>query len=147
MRTEKCQVSVAEALSAIAGLSRADLIAHWEAVYGRPPPKGISRRLLEYSAAYALQVKAHGGLKPARRRELTRPVGPDVTESVSRTPPAAKQTLSQGARLVREWHGRTHTVDVADDGFLYDGRCFGSLSEIARAITGARWSGPRFFGL
>lgn len=147
MRTDKCQVSVAEALSAIAGLSRADLIAYWEAVYRRPPPKGISRRLLEYSAAYALQVKAHGGHKPARRRELMRPVNIDVSKSTTRASSPAKQTLSQGARLVREWHGRTYTVDVADDGFHYDGQCFGSLSEIARAITGARWSGPRFFGL
>ena len=51
-----------------------------------------------------------------------------------------------GSRLIREWRGRTHTVDVLDSGFRCDGKQYRSLSEIARAITGARWSGPRFFG-
>jgi hypothetical protein len=55
--------------------------------------------------------------------------------------------LTPGSRLVREWHGRSHTVEVGDNGFLYAGRRYRSLSEVARAITGARWSGPRFFGL
>lgn len=146
-RSLEKQQAITRDVSAIAELSRADLVARWEATHGRSPPKGISRRLLEYSSSYAVQVKAYGGLKPARRRELVRPVGPDRTKSDKRASSAAKQTLSQGARLVREWHGRTHTVDVINDGFLYNGRCFGSLSEIARAITGARWSGPRFFGL
>ena len=55
--------------------------------------------------------------------------------------------LPPGSRLVREWHGRSHTVEVLDAGFLCDGRHYGSLSEVARTITGARWSGPRFFGI
>ncbi len=55
--------------------------------------------------------------------------------------------LTLGTRLVREWHGRSHVVDVVEQGFVYDGKTFKSLSAIARAITGARWSGPRFFGL
>lgn len=55
--------------------------------------------------------------------------------------------LPVGSRLVREWNGRVHTVDVVDSQFLYNGRSYRSLSEIARVITGTRWSGPRFFGL
>jgi hypothetical protein len=56
-------------------------------------------------------------------------------------------TLRPGARLVREWRGRTHTVIVTEDGFEYAGKSFLSLSKIAHVITGAHWSGPRFFGL
>ena len=63
-------------------------------------------------------------------------------ESAPRAP-----SLEPGARLVREWNGVTHTVDVIDDGFEWQDQRYGSLSEIARLITGARWSGPRFFGL
>lgn len=51
-------------------------------------------------------------------------------------------------RLVREWQGRVHVVEVGDDEVIrWDGREWRSLSEVARAITGTRWSGPAFFGL
>jgi hypothetical protein len=60
---------------------------------------------------------------------------------------AAQPRLKPGARLVREWHGRTHTVVVVEDGFEFEGRLYRSLTSIAREITGAHWSGPRFFGL
>lgn len=52
-----------------------------------------------------------------------------------------------GARLIRDWNGTTHVVDVTETGYLYGGVTYRSLSVIARTITGARWSGPRFFGL
>lgn len=137
--------ATAEELSVVVNLSRADLIARWEATHKKRPPKGISRRLLEYSTAYALQEKALGGLKASMRRQLDRG---DTNDSVPRRNSAAsKKKLSVGARLVRDWHGRTHTVDVVEGGFRYDGHDFKSLSQIAREITGARWSGPRFFGL
>jgi len=106
----------------------------------------MSRRLLELAAAYDAQAKVYGGLKPAVRRKLlhfaTRPALP--AEAPRRKP---QNPLAPGSRLVREWHGRSHTVEVLEQGFLYAGRRYRSLSEIARAITGARWSGPRFFGL
>jgi len=118
----------------------------WADIYGRPPPKFMSRRLLELAAAYDAQAKVYGGLKPAVRRKLlqaaARPASP--TEVPRRKP---RNALTPGSRLVREWHGRSHTVEVMERGFLYAGRRYRSLSEIARAITGARWSGPRFFGL
>lgn len=60
---------------------------------------------------------------------------------------APKPSIAAGSRLAREWNGKTHVVDVTDDGFFYAGKTYRSLSAIARAITGARWSGPRFFGL
>ena len=61
--------------------------------------------------------------------------------------PEARQTVRPGARLVREWNGRTYTVSVTEDGFDYAGTIYSSLTKVARIITGAHWSGPRFFGL
>lgn len=138
--------SVESQLALIGTLSRATLVERWTAAYGRPPPKGISRRLLEYAAAYHLQVRAYGGLKPAIKRELQR-LGNLLKGPARPKPPPNGKTLDAGSRLLREWHGRTYTVDVLDSGFMWDGRRYGSLSEIARSITGARWSGPKFFGL
>jgi len=135
-----------EALEAIPNLPRALLVERWTEIYRNPPPKGISRRLLEYAYAYLLQVQAYGGLKPAARRKLQQL----AQLSDSDIPPATaakSRALSPGSRLVREWHGQTHIVDVLESGFQCGDRHYRSLSEVARTITGARWSGPRFFGL
>jgi len=134
-----------DALATIGRLSRDDLVRHWSSAHGRPPPKGISRRLLEFAAAYHLQSKAMGGLKPGTRRTLLR-VAAARKEIEAPASPARGRHLAPGARLLREWHGRTYRVDVLDGGFEHEGRHYRSLSEVARAITGARWSGPRFFG-
>ena len=141
------QDRIAEELSAIPGHSRGELVARWENAHGGSPPKGISRRLLEYSAAYQVQVKAFGGLKPTIRRRLRVQAASKETSAKSVAASRRSNALSSGTRLVREWHGRTHTVAVVEGGFIYDGETFNSLSKIAHAITGARWSGPRFFGL
>ena len=141
------QKQIAAELAAISDRSREALIKDWRLAHKQSPPKGISRRLLEYSAAYQLQVKAFGGLKPTVRRKLRQGMGQtnrsDQANNTSKNP----HGLTSGTRLLREWHGRTYTVEVVDSGFLYDGRIHKSLSEIAQAITGTRWSGPRFFGL
>ncbi len=138
---------VANELAAIPDLSRTVLVERWTAASGRPPPKGLSRRLLEYAAAWHLQSQVFGGLTPAVQRRLHRSVNPGE-DGTSRVPRAiGSKGPPPGSRLVREWHGRTFTVDVLETGFLCDGQHYGSLSEVARAITGARWSGPRFFGL
>jgi hypothetical protein len=134
-------------LAEIARLDEPALRLAWESMFGRPPPRGLSRRLLEHAAAYNAQARIHGGLKPSARRQLLRaartqpgkPDGPPRQTRRSAPPP--------GSRLIREWQGRPHTVEVTEHGFLYAGRRYRSLSEIARTITGARWSGPRFFGL
>jgi hypothetical protein len=120
------------------------LEAHWTQAYNLSPPKGISRRLLEHAAAYHAQVAVGGHLSPATKRLLRKTEGLAATTKKEDARPTARR-LSVGTRLVREWHGRFHTVDVTEDGFLYEGRLYGSLSEIARTITGARWSGRRFF--
>ncbi|MEK9724018.1 MAG: DUF2924 domain-containing protein [Rhodospirillaceae bacterium] len=134
-------------LVAIRNMSRAQLIERWVTQYRRPPPKGISRRLLEYSAAYQAQVKAYGGLSAAVKRKLARDRPEKQSNRSSAKPGRRRDKPSPGTRLVREWHGVTHTVEVLKQGYAYDGELYGSLSEIARRITGARWSGPRFFGV
>ena len=126
---------------------RAGLVAAWTETHGGAPPKGISTRLLALAAEYNAQARQHGGLKASTCRALYS-LATDRDEPETRTrrpPPASKAT--PGARLVREWHGQAHVVDVLDNAVLYRGRSYRSLSEVARIITGARWSGPRFFGL
>ena len=94
--------------------------------------------------AYRLQESAHrGASKVTRRRLMT--LAAEFETGGTIAPPGPK--IKPGSRLVREWHGRTHTVCVTDDGFEFQGKSYRSLTKIARDITGAQWSGPRFFGL
>lgn len=123
--------------------TRSELIERWINTYCKHPPKGISRRLLEMSAAYELQAKVYGGLKPALRSALAEAL--DRSKSLSSKP--KPPSLKPGSQLLREWNGRTHHVEVVDQGYLWNGERYRSLSAIATRITGTRWSGPRFFGL
>ena len=136
-----------DAIETVANLSRDQLIDRWTKTYKRQPPKGISRTLLERSAAYQAQVKIYGGLNVTTRRALRAMLTVGKTCQPARPAGDAKPRLEPGIRLVREWNGRTFSVDVIEGGFVWDGRVHRSLSVIARMITGARWSGPRFFGL
>jgi len=133
-------------LRAVPKLPDCKLVEAWAALFGRPPPRGISQRLLELAAAYQAQGMLYGGLRQSTRRKLIdwarRRAA--ATEKPERKP---RVTLSPGTRLAREWHGRICTVEVTEQGFLYAGQRYGSLSAVARTITGARWSGRRFFGL
>ncbi len=138
--------SVEAQLDAIRDLDRDALVARWRSIYGQPPPKGISRRLLQRAAAYAVQARAYGGLKSKTRKILLRITDGDNGAAVTQQR-TGKPALNPGTRLLREWNGRTHQVDVTDEGFAWNGETYRSLSAVARAITGARWSGPRFFGL
>jgi hypothetical protein len=125
-------------------LTAQQLRDEWRRLYRGQPPR-LSRDLLIRTIAYRMQELAYGGLSKATQRklavlskELKLKGAVVVTPSLS---------LRPGARLVREWHGRTHTVIVTENGFEYAGEVFPSLTKIAHAITGAHWSGPRFFGL
>ncbi len=135
MRSAMNPEDLANELAAIPDLPRAALVERWTAAYGRPPPKGLSRRLLEYAAAWHLQAQAFGGLDPTVRRRLHRLARPvdDGTPRVCRD--VGSKSPPPGSRLVREWHGQTHTVDVLETGFLCDGQHYGSLSLVASAIT------------
>ena len=129
----------------IASMSRKDLVESWIEYYGHPPPAGISRRLLVHATVYAAQAATHGELGHDTRRKI-RLIAKRSANIRSAGSSAKKSRLPAGTRLVREWQGIVHAVDVLDTGFLYKDTIYGSLSEVARVITGARWSGPRFFG-
>jgi hypothetical protein len=157
-------------VAALGDLPRDELVALWEKTYGCRPPKGIKRGLLERFAAWHLQARRLGGHSRSVRkmlRQAARPAsggmnasdgdgaaGGGGTEPDGRTKASEldaahslKPALRPGMRLVREWNGRMHAVDVTEEGFLFDGRVYRSLSAIAKRITGAHWSGPRFFGV
>jgi hypothetical protein len=125
-------------------LTAQQLRDEWRRLYRGQPPR-LSRDLLIRTIAYRMQELTYGGLSKATQRTLdTLTKELKAKGSIAVTP---NLSLRPGTRLVREWRGRTHTVIVADDGFEYGGKAFPSLTKIAHAITGAHWSGPRFFGL
>jgi hypothetical protein len=135
---------LSQKLAALNDLTAPQLRAEWRRLYRGQPPR-LSRDLLVRSIAYRIQELAHGGLSKATRRKLLALT--KVLQSNGSIEPDDGPNLRPGARLVREWRGRTHTVQVTEDGFEYDGKPYSSLSKIAHVITGAHWSGPRFFGL
>lgn len=121
--------------------ARPATLEQWEAVFGSPPPAYLSVPFMQKAISYEQQCKTLGGLPAATRRALRQIAG---GEDVAVATPS---TLSAGAHLVREWNGRTYQVQVTHNGFEMDGKTWKSLSAIAKHITGATWSGPRFFGL
>jgi hypothetical protein len=139
-----CDMDLSRMLEALPALSPAALRSEWRRLYRSQPPR-LSRDLLMRAIAYRIQELRYGGLSKPTRRKLGALVnGPQSDGEIA---PEAAQKIRTGARLVREWNGRTHTVTVTEEGFNYAGRSYRSLSAIAREITGAHWSGPRFFGL
>ena len=132
-------------IAALADISRSALVARWRTLHRADPPKGISRRLLVRAIGYEMQAKRYGGLKPATDRRLRM-----IIEGTTAGDHGGRKTASKlqpGARLIREWNGVSHVVEAIEGGYVWNGDRHRSLSAIARAITGARWSGPRFFGL
>jgi hypothetical protein len=132
--------NVERELAALAGLDRTALLERWRRAFGHDAPPRLSRPLMEKAIAYNIQVKAFGGLSARTMRALRAAAKGDGGLTSCRAP-------GSGTRLVREWNGALHEVEVLEDGYLWRGARHRSLSAIARAITGARWSGPRFFGL
>jgi hypothetical protein len=126
---------VTQEVRALEAMDLHGLRGEWRKRYGEPPGMR-SRELLARLLAWRIQVDAFGGLDAATLRLLN-----------SERLPAPKLQLAPGTRLNREWQGRRHEVDVLDKGFRYAGGEYRSLSEVARAITGTRWNGLRFFGL
>jgi hypothetical protein len=123
----------------VRGLEAMDLVAlreAWEHRFG-PPPKQRSPELIRLHLAWRIQAAAFGSLDADTRARLRR----------SSKGATAADRMEVGSQLTREWLGERHQVTVVSGGYLYAGRTWKSLSSIARSITGARWNGPRFFGL
>ena len=121
------------------------LLALWRELFKGPPPGQVRKEVLVKFLAYRIQEQAYGGLSPFTRKRLI-----ELALQLENNPNAGLSTaprIKPGTRLVRDWRGKSHCVTVLQGGYEYAGKRFASLSQIARLITGTRWSGPPFFGL
>ena len=136
---------VSARVQALEQMDHADLRREWRRLYRALPPKRVTRDLLMLGVAWKIQEQAYGGLSAATKRRLA-----DLATALERDGDVTRNRVTHlrpGAKLVREWRGKTHSVTVVEDGFQWNGKRWRSLSAIAREITGVHWSGPRFFGL
>ncbi len=146
MRRVALDLATVEAeVARIAWMNKAELKALWKSLMKGEPPVAFGPDLLRRSLAYKVQENAFGGHSAQVRRELAA-----LIKQIS-TRPSAKielpRRIKSGAVLIREWKGTTVRVTVVDNGFLYEGQTYASLSEVANLITGTNWNGPKFFGL
>jgi hypothetical protein len=126
------------------------LRAQWQSIFRRDAPPHLPRHLLFAMIAYRLQAEMMGDLDAQTLRLFKQiDLAPSKQDAVPLTQAfdQRKRELSRGTMLTREWNGHNHQVIVVDGGFSWEGRIYNSLSEIAKAITGTKWNGPRFFGL
>ena len=142
---EKERQKLATEIALLESLDVAQLRTRWKILYETEAPTRLSHDLLMRAVAYRMQERVLGGVKPATRRLCER-----VARDASARRPirvALVRQLAPGALLVREWGGTKHQVTVLENGVIFRGKLYRSLSEVARVITGNRWSGPLFFGL
>ncbi|GAA3739868.1 hypothetical protein GGR91_001966 [Sphingorhabdus rigui] len=135
-----------EELNVLPALSTAELHACWERLEGTKPPN-ISTGLLRLLYAQRTREHAYGGIPAWVLAEFDRVLVESRKPRENKRVDSVRRSLSVGTRLVREWNGKTISVEVREEGYLYADKLYGSLSEIARVVTGAHWSGPRFFGM
>jgi hypothetical protein len=141
---DKAAIDIGKALVRLSELTIFELRGEWRRLHRMPPPMRLSRDLLTRGISYKLQERAYGGLSAATARRLEQAADSLRRGAVKPAPPIS---LRPGTRLVREWRGVTHTLLIHADGIEWRGQRYRSLSVVARKITGARWSGPRFFSL
>lgn len=137
-------LNIASELARLEALTNFELRSEWRRLHAMQPPKSLSRDLLLRGITYKFQERAFGALSKSILRKISG-AAPEASPGASRT--AARTIVKSGTRLVREWNGQTHTVLVHADGVEWRGNRYRSLSVVAREITRAHWSGPRFFGL
>ena len=133
---------VGQALRGLEEASRGTLVAQWRRHYRSEPPRYASVEFMRQAIAYAIQERELGGLPASAQRELLA-----IAKGTQPAGTSSKIKIKPGTKLLREWDGNTHEVLVTDKGFVWNGTTYGSLSAVAMAITGAKWSGQRFFGL
>src|SRR5580700_1608483 len=142
---DQAAIDVAKALARLSALTIFELRGEWRRLHRTPPPMRLSRDLLTRGITYKLQERAYGGLSLATARKLEHANADPQSRGAAK--PVQPISLRPGTRLVREWRGVTHMVLIHADGIEWRGQRYRSLTIVARKITGARWSGPRFFGL
>ncbi len=134
--------STQQELQLLSSLTPAQLRAEWRRVFRKDAPPH-SPDLMIRAISWRLQSRTHGDLTRSTRQRLIRLAG----VSDDGVGPVMAPPMAPGTRLLREWNDRTIEVIVLDAGYLFEDRHFTSLSQIAEHVTGAHWSGPRFFGL
>jgi hypothetical protein len=137
--------TLAREIAVLLEATTTDLKDKWRALYGTEPPRRISRDLLTRALAYRIQEQALGGLKPSTCRLLTKVAAAASARRPIQVAPDA--TLKPGTVLLRNWHGIEHRVIVREHDVEFQGKRYQSLSQVARRITGSKWSGPLFFGI
>lgn len=125
-------------------LGKNALLELWQQLFNASPPQRLRRLLMIPILAYRLQEQEYGPLTAPNRHRLLRLA--QGLESNSDSTVSCVPSLKPGTRLVRQWRDQVHLVNVEAAGYEYQGARYQSLSEIARLITGTRWSGPLFFG-
>jgi hypothetical protein len=143
---EAFEQNVRHRIARLPKLSRQELLALWKEVYGGKAPVVIRRELLIPFLAYRIQERAWGGLKPSTRAELRR-ISRALDKGDANAKPIMTRQIKPGTRIGRLWRGKWHEVLITESGFEHCGLSYGSLSQVARKITGTQWSGPAFFGL
>lgn len=136
---------LASQLASLPRMSKDGLSSLWRQVFQTAPPRQLRRHLIVRILAYRIQEQAFGGLSAGARKRLSQ-----IARAVEKDPAAevaAVPAFKPGTRLLRQWRDQTHVVTVTEKGYEYQGSRYQSLSEIARLITGTRWSGPLFFGM
>jgi hypothetical protein len=136
---------LSQRLASLPHFSKPGLCELWRQLFKRDPPPEIRKDLMLRVIAHRLQEQEFGGLSDAgcrRLRQLAATFEADPNAVVPNRPP-----IKPGTRLVRQWKEQVHVVEVEAEGYEYRGTRYENLSEIARLITGTRWSGPAFFGL
>ncbi len=145
VQAKRLSEALAEAVAELETVSKDGLRERWVASFKAAPPPRASREFLARSLAHRIQGQVLGGLPPRVQKQLDR-----LTREFERDPgftPAPTQTVKPGTRLIREWKGAVHEIEILEKGYLWRGAHYASLSKVAREITGTRWSGPAFFGL
>lgn len=137
--------NLAEEIAALPSLDPSTFKERWLSLFGAEPPPGLSRAFLTRALAYRIQERAFGGLKPTLKKFLAEVEGRSAKGQSS--PAFGSASVRPGTVLLRDWRGTRHRVIARENGFEWNGGQYRSLSEVARGISGTRWSGPRFFGL
>jgi len=132
-------------LAGLPAMQRRKLIGLWKQLYGRRAPPQMRSELLVQMLAYRIQEQAYGGLSTETRKRLRGLARKFEANPKAELPGMVR--IKPGTRLIREWRGQSHCVTVLENGYEYAKKRYPSLSQIARLITGTRWSGPLFFGL
>jgi hypothetical protein len=136
--------ALSDQIAGLPAMSKAQLLSTWAKNFREAPPRSLRKDLMVPILAYRIQEREYGGLANTTRKKLR-----EIAKSIDPGKQAqgrGSSSLHHGTRLVSSWKGEVHEVEVSNGSFTYRGMQFSNLSQIAREITGTRWSGPLFFG-